>query len=326
MNFNNLLVYLIVTILLIILEITYFLIADRFNIIDKPNERSSHTQITLRGGGIVFYLGALIYFVTSNFSYPWFFLGVSLMAFISFLDDIFTISNSLRLTIHFIAVYLMSYQLGITELSWYLLLLSFITIVGTINAYNFMDGINGITGCYSFAVGSLLLWENTRVSFIETDLLIYTLISVVVFLFFNFRHKAKCFAGDVGSVTIAYILLFALGLLIVKTGNIIYILFLTVYGIDSVWTILRRIYLRENIFKAHRSHLYQYLANEAGFNKLGISFTYGLIQFFVGYGVMLIARKDYTFQWIFAVSILTFGSILYLMLKTWVITRYVKER
>lgn len=326
MIFNNLLVYLIVTILLIILEITYFLIADRFNIIDKPNERSSHTQITLRGGGIVFYLGALIYFVTSNFSYPWFFLGVSLMAFISFLDDIFTISNRLRLTIHFIAVYLMSYQLGITELSWYLLLLSFIIIVGSINAYNFMDGINGITGCYSLAVGSLLLWENIRVSFIETDLLIYTLISVVVFLFFNFRHKAKCFAGDVGSVTIAYILLFALGLLIVKTGNIIYILFLTVYGIDSVWTILRRIYLRENIFKAHRSHLYQYLANEAGFNKLGISFTYGLIQFFVGYGVMLIARKDYTFQWIFAVSILTFGSILYLMLKTWVITRYVKER
>lgn len=326
MNFNNLLVYLIVTILLIILEITYFLIADRFNIIDKPNERSSHTQITLRGGGIVFYLGALIYFVTSNFAYPWFFLGVSLMAFISFLDDIFTISNRLRLTIHFIAVYLMSYQLGIIELSWYLLLLSFIIIVGTINAYNFMDGINGITGCYSLAVGSLLLWENTRVSFIETDLLIYTLISVVVFLFFNFRHKAKCFAGDVGSVTIAYILLFALGLLIVKTGNIIYILFLTVYGIDSVWTILRRIYLRENIFKAHRSHLYQYLANEAGFNKLGISFTYGLIQFFVGYGVMLIAKKDYTFQWIFAVSILTFGSILYLMLKTWVITRYVKER
>lgn len=326
MNFNNLLVYLIVTILLIILEITYFLIADRFNIIDKPNERSSHTQITLRGGGIVFYLGALIYFVTSNFSYPWFFLGVSLMAFISFLDDIFTISNRLRLTIHFIAVYLMSYQLGITELSWYLLLLSFIIIVGTINAYNFMDGINGITGCYSLAVGGLLIWENTHVSFIETDLLIYTLISVVVFLFFNFRHKAKCFAGDVGSVTIAYILLFALGLLIVKTGNIIYILFLTVYGIDSVWTILRRIYLRENIFKAHRSHLYQYLANEAGFNKLGISFTYGLIQFFVGYGVMLIARKDYTFQWIFAVSILTFGSILYLMLKTWVITRYVKER
>ena len=71
--------YLLILVLLFLAELFYFRIADRCNIIDKPNERSSHTKVTLRGGGIIFYFGALAYFLTSDFEYPWFLLALTLM-------------------------------------------------------------------------------------------------------------------------------------------------------------------------------------------------------------------------------------------------------
>lgn len=308
---------------LFFVELQYFKIANHFNIIDKPNERSSHTAVTLRGGGIIFYLAVFIYFILSGFQYPWFFLGLTMMTVVSFMDDVFTLSNRIRLLVHFSAVLLMSYQLDVFEMPWYFLLIAFVTIVGAINAYNFMDGINGITVCNSLAVGGLLMIINRTVNFIDQDLLAYTVLSLLVFAFFNFRTKAKCFAGDVGSVAIVYILLFALGALVLHTGNLIYFLLLTVYGIDTVWTIIRRLYLKENIFEAHRSHLYQFLGNEAGINKLLISFLYGAIQFLIGLAVIYFAEKALRTQWLFALVLLGLLSLTYLLLKAWVIRKYV---
>lgn len=310
---------------LFLAELLYFKIANRFNIIDKPNERSSHTTITLRGGGIIFYIALLVYFVYSGCSYPWFFLGLTLMTVISFLDDIFTLSNKLRLFIHFSAVLLMVYQLDLFAMPWYFLAIGFVVAVGVINAYNFMDGINGITVCYSLAVASLLLWVNYTVHFIAPDFLIFLALSLVVFGFFNFRTTAKCFAGDVGSVSIAYALLFALGLLIFKTGNLIYILFLSVYGIDAVWTIVRRLYNRENIFKAHRSHLYQLLTNELGVNKLFVSFAYGGIQLMIGSLVVYFSHTTTQIQLIFCVTLLILLSISYLLIKSNLLRRSLKN-
>jgi UDP-N-acetylmuramyl pentapeptide phosphotransferase/UDP-N-acetylglucosamine-1-phosphate transferase len=264
--------------------------------------------------------------VVSGFQYPWFFLGLTMMTLISFLDDIFTLSNKIRLLIHFSSVLLMAYQLQLFGMPWYYLLIGFIVVVGVINAYNFMDGINGITACYSLAVGGLLLLANQKLHFIAQDLLIYTLLGVVVFTFFNFRTKAKCFAGDVGAVAIAYTLLFVLGTLILSTGNLIYILFLVVYGIDAVWTIIRRLYLRENIFEAHRSHLYQFLGNEAGANKLLISFLYGLVQFGIGFFVIQFASRDLTTQLLFSLAVVFGLSIIYLVLKTYVIKKFVSQK
>src|SRR5690606_21050982 len=249
--------YLVLFILLFVLELLYFKVADKYNIIDKPNLRSSHSSITLRGGGIIFYFGALAYFFYSGFQYPFFFLGLTLMSLVSFLDDILTLSNKIRLMVHFGSVLLLAYQLSIFSLQWYFLLIAFIVVVGVINAYNFMDGINGMTGCYSLAIGALLTLVNMEINFIDQRVINYSVIGLLVFLIFNFRSNAKTFAGDVGAISIAYIFLFCLGTLIIKSGNFIYILFLSVYGIDAVWTILRRLHLNENIFEAHRSHLYQ---------------------------------------------------------------------
>lgn len=308
-------VELVVFIILLILELLYFKVANHFNIIDKPNERSSHSTITLRGGGIIFYFATLIYFIWSGFNYPWFFIGLTLMTAVSFLDDIFTLSNRIRLIIHFTSVLLMAYELNVFEMPWYFLLLTFIIVVGVINAYNFMDGINGITACYSLSVGALLMIVNKDVNFIDQNLLTFTTIGLLVFAFFNFRKKAKAFAGDVGSVAIAFILLFALGALIIKTGNFNYILFLLIYGVDSVWTIIERIGRRENIFKAHRSHLYQYLVNEAKHNKLIVSFVYGIIQFLIGLIIIKFSVFSANEQFLLSFVLIIITFLFYILFK-----------
>ncbi|MGJ1317239.1 MraY family glycosyltransferase [Sphingobacterium spiritivorum] len=318
-------IYIIIFIILFIAELLYFKIADRFNIIDKPNERSSHTSVTLRGGGVIFYLGALAYFIISGFQYPYFFLGLTFMTVVSFADDVMTLSNKIRLLVHLLSVLLMAYELDVFDMPWYYLAITFVIVIGVINAYNFMDGINGITACYSLAVGGLLMLVSHQIDFIDRDLLIYSMLSVLVFAFFNFRSKAKCFAGDVGSVAIAFILLFAIAALIIKSQNIIYILFLSVYGIDTIWTIIRRLSKGENIFKAHRSHLYQYLGNEAGVNKLMVSFLYGALQFLIGFVVIRVANETVNVQIIFSLSLLAFLSILYLIIKSSIIKKYVNK-
>ncbi|MDR2221549.1 MAG: glycosyltransferase family 4 protein [Flavobacteriaceae bacterium] len=315
--------YIIVLAILFIAELVYFKIADKYNIIDKPNERSSHTQITLRGGGVVFYFGALAYFIYSCFEYPYFIIGLTAITLISFLDDIFTLSNKIRLLVHLGSVLLMFYQWNLFELSWLWIVPALIGVIGTINAYNFMDGINGITAWYSIVVLALLALVNQTVGFIAMDLILFALLGAVVFTFFNFRNKAKAFAGDVGSVSMAFIVVFLLGQLIITTGNFSYILFLAVYGIDAVWTIVHRALNKENIFQAHRTHLYQYLSNEAKVNKLYVSFGYGVLQFVIGYGVIDMASKDVVTQVIFAISLLVLMSVVYLVVKKKVIERYV---
>jgi len=252
--------------------------------------------------------------------------GLTLMAGISFLDDIMEISTRLRLAIHFTSVLLMAFQLGIFSPPWYYIVVTFIFVVGVINAYNFMDGINGLTALYSFVVCCLLYYVNRTVQFIEQDYLIHAFLGILVFAFFNFRNKAKCFAGDVGSVGMAYILLFALGTLIFRTGDFIYILFLAVYGIDSIWSIVRRLYLGENILEGHRTHLYQYLANEVGYNRLAISALYGTLQLIIGILVINFARYDYQTQWLFAVLLIIVLSAVYLLLKHYIIRTYVSKK
>ena len=226
-----------IAILLFVSELLYFRIADHFNIIDKPNLRSSHTSITLRGGGIIFLSGAWLYTAFYGFLYPWFLAGLTAIAGISFVDDVHSVSNKFRLLVHFVSMFLMFQDFEILNLeSWWIILIALVVCVGIINAYNFMDGINGITGGYSLAVLLPLLLANRTFHFIDDYFLWVAVLSVLVFCFFNFRKKAKCFAGDVGAVGIAFIILFALGRLILLNGDFTYVLFLAVYGVDSVLT------------------------------------------------------------------------------------------
>jgi len=271
---NEIIRYSITGIILIALELLYFKIADHFNIIDKPNQRSSHSIPTIRGGGIVFLFAILLWFVMNNFTYPWFVLGAFLIAVVSFMDDLGEQPAKLRLTIQLLAFLLMGWEAGLNDQPIWISMIMLIVGVGTINAFNFMDGINGITGIYSLVnMFTFLIINRSLVNFTNENLLISSTLGVLVFLFYNFRKKARCFAGDIGSVTIAFIQLFLLIQLIQSTGNYGWIFLFLIYGTDSVITIVYRLTRRENIFKAHRSHLYQYFSNELGVSHLFI-FSY----------------------------------------------------
>ena len=272
-------IYLILLPLFIIAMLLYFCIADHYNIIDKPNERSSHNEVTIRGGGIIFPVAAIIFFIINGLQYPFFITGLLAISLISFLDDLLTLNNKLRLAVHLIAVALLFCQWNLFVMPWYWLIMVFVFIIGTLNAYNFMDGINGITGAYSLvAIATLYYINEYMIVFTEKELLLVTGLALLVFNFFNFRIKAKCFAGDIGSVSIAFILIFLIGQLIIHTGNITYILFLLLYGLDTVTTIISRLIKRENIFKAHRSHYFQYLVNERNVPHLIVSAGYAIVQ------------------------------------------------
>lgn len=289
-------IYVVIAAILMAAELLYFKIADRFNIIDRPNMRSSHTSITLRGGGVVFLFGAWVYAAFFGVTYPWFLIGLTLVGVVSFVDDVHSLPDSARLVVQFAAMFLMFYQFGILNWNdWGIVCIALIVCVGITNAYNFMDGINGITGAYSLAVMLPLIYLNESVGFIEMPFLLVITLSILVFLFFNFRKKAKCFAGDVGSISMAFIVVFVLGLLMLQTRDFSYIVFLAVYGVDAVLTIVHRIMLHENLGEAHRKHAYQLMANELKVSHLKVSAGYMIVQLAVSAGLIFIPINHYIY-------------------------------
>jgi UDP-N-acetylmuramyl pentapeptide phosphotransferase/UDP-N-acetylglucosamine-1-phosphate transferase len=285
--------YIILGILLMIIMLVYFQVADRFNIIDKPNQRSSHTEITLRGGGIIFWFSALLYFVQHIENDYFFFTGITLVSLVSFWDDIQSLSNKIRISIHFLSITLIFYDLNLFHLIpiWGVIV-SYILAIGIINAYNFMDGINGITGLYTLVVMGSLLYVNTKIQlFIDGVLIKYAMVASLIFLFFNYRKKAKCFAGDVGSIAIAFWIIYLVVKLILISESLIWLLFLAVYGVDAICTILHRLYLKQNIFEAHRLHLYQVLSNEYKIQHRIVSVFYALAQTGISFLVILLYQK-----------------------------------
>ena len=320
---NIWLTYGIIAVLLVVAELLYFKIADKCNIIDKPNERSSHTKVVLRGGGIIYILGMWLYAAFFGLELWPFLLGLTLVAGISFVDDIHSLPDSVRLVVQFIAMGLMFYCWGILNWeSWWIIILGLILCVGITNAYNFMDGINGINGGYTFAVLAPLALLNSSKGlgvqgvqgFVDQSLIIVALLADLVFCFFNFRPKgkAKCFAGDVGSVGAAFIVIFALGKLILQTGDFTYIVFLVVYGVDAVLTICHRIMLHENLGEAHRKHAYQLMANELGMEHTVVSAIYTVLQLAIAAGMILIPNTP-AWHWGYLIGVCVVLAVVYVV-------------
>ncbi len=298
-------------IILLLVELLYFKIADKLNIIDKPNLRSSHTHITLRGGGIIFLIGTWLWALIWGISiYPWFLVGVTLISLISFIDDVHSVPNRYRIIVQFIAMMILSLQWGIINGSdWPWVLVALIICTGIINAYNFMDGINGITAAYSIAVIIPILVMNHYHHFIENSFLIATLISLGVFAVFNFRKRARCFAGDVGSVGMAFIVIFALGMLVISQQDLSFIIFLALYGVDTIMTVIHRLMLHENIFEAHRKHAFQLMSNELHIPQLIVSSFYGIVQLLISFGHIFLPVS----RWIYAITVIIVLCICYIL-------------
>lgn len=303
--------YLIILILLIICAIVYLKLATKFNIVDNPNFRSSHTTPTIRGGGILFYIAVLCYFVASGFEAPYFVIGVSAIAIVSFLDDILTLSAKLRLPFQFLAIGLVLYQLHVFELPLLVIVTTAVVGVAFINVFNFMDGINGITGMYSIAVLGGLFVLNALEQLDYTQLLGYVLLSIGVFGYYNFRKKARMFAGDVGSISLAVVIFYVgLGIGIELEAPVV-ILLVAVYGIDGGLTILYRLFIGEHIMEPHRHHLYQKLVDVWKWSHLKVSFVYMSLQLVIA-GVVLATYQFTVFNQIAVVSlVLLVLSIVY---------------
>lgn len=315
-HMNDCLIYILIFVLLLIIELFYFRIAEKCNIIDKPNERSSHSSIVLRGGGIIFLIGAWIWSVFFGFQYPWFLAGLTLVAGISFIDDIRSLPDSLRLIVQFVAAAMAFYQLDILHIElWWVVLLALIVYVGITNVINFMDGINGVTAGYSLAVLVPMLLINQKYEFVESSFIIVAILSVLVFCIFNFRPKgkAKCFAGDVGSIGIAFILLFVLGNIVIKTQDVTYLLLLVVYGIDACLTIVHRIMLHENLGEAHRKHAYQLMANELKIGHVKVSLLYMVLQLVISVVFIYLIPNTLTAHWSFLVVVVLALALAYVL-------------
>lgn len=308
--------YAIIAIVLLVAELVYFKIADKCNIIDKPNERSSHTRFVLRGGGIIFTIGLWIWSAFFGFQYPWLLASVTLAAGISFVDDIHSLPDSVRLVVQFTAMFLVFQEIELLHWEmWWIVPIALIVAVGGTNIFNFMDGINGITGGYSLAMLIPLLLLNQKHEFMDETMLVVVILSVLVFCLFNFRTKAKCFAGDVGSIGMAMILVFCIGRLMMVTGDISWIVLFLIYGVDGMMTIFHRIMLHENLGQAHRKHAYQLMANELKMKHVVVSSIYMVLQLVVSLVAIYVIPDTIVAHWIYLVGAAVVMAIAYIAFK-----------
>jgi len=281
----------------------YLAIARRFSITDIPNGRSSHTRVTVRGAGILFPLALLAHSLHSGSLQMLPLIALTGIAFISFMDDLFTVRQEIRIIIHLLALTVLLCSCGACSLPWFLLIPGVIMATGYVNAFNFMDGINGIS-VLTFGVtlvSTMVL--NSIYNLFPTDMLTITALSSVVFAWFNLRKNAVCFPGDVGSISLGFISVWLVAALISRTGRVDFILFGMVYFTDTLFSIVFRLRRGEYIFTPHRTHLYQLLANEKGWPHIAVSAVFAGIQLLINGLVIAVVLKPEISIYFYAIPV-----------------------
>ena len=269
--------------------------AARRHLLDLPNARSSHTQPTPRGGGLAIVLCTLaalwlLLFLTQQpitRAVAAYTAGAILIATISWFDDIHSLSSGLRFGVHGLAALLIvlgigSWHLvalpviGSVPLGWLGILLTFFWIIAFTNFYNFMDGIDGLAALQAVIAGLawliIGLWLG---SYVVLALGLLLAAASIGFLLHNWS-PARIFMGDVGSATLGFI--FAVLPLMAHNAEprlaVISVVVVWPFVFDASFTLLRRLRRGENIFQAHRSHLYQRLVI-AGYTHRSVTVLYG---------------------------------------------------
>ena len=248
--------------------------AHRWKWLDHPTHRGMHDRPMPRGGGLAIVLVALAVMLWCR----WYVVAVAgaAIAIVSFIDDIRSLPNKTRFAVQAgaalaaLASIGCIHRIGRIELGAFGCLVAFLWIVGLTNGYNFMDGIDGIAGIQGVVagLGFFLLGDG--------DL---RLIGIAVsaasagFLFHNWS-PARIFMGDVGAAFLGY--LFAVMAIRTPGGFLVGILFVWPFVLDTSLTLARRALKRENIFTAHRSHLYQRMV-QSGFSHAQVATLYALL-------------------------------------------------
>ncbi len=283
--------FLIAPVCFILFTYAYIKAAHYYKIYDHPVGRSSHLKRTITGFGIFVLFGLFIYSLVFPYTLKSFFIiGLLMIATISFIDDIVFVKHFIRLIFQVFALILMAIELPFNYVSiekWPLIIAIVILGIGVLNAFNFMDGINGMLGLNSLVILLSFLWLNyhsidmagNKITFVDKNEFLYTLIvGVSIFLVLNLRKKAIVFAGDTGSIALAFIIFYLMLNLIFKTGNYAYLLLFAVIGIDAGLTVIFKLLLRENIFVPHRDFLFKKLVHVGKQKHVKISIIYACVQ------------------------------------------------
>ena len=273
----------IIFIILFVLEIAYISFARKNGIVALPNERSSHRSEVVSGGGIIFFFALLVWWIWNGFAGWSAITAFALLALVSFVDDMREVAVRVRLAVQFIAVALLVWSTGMMPESVGLWLVAIVAGVGMINAFNFMDGINGGLGSYALVLFLACAYINLYVypDFVPDNMPLVMVMACVVFIIFNFRKSAVCFSGDVGSIVAGAVSFYILLRLILVTGNPGWLVLVAVYGVDVILTLCRRLLRRQNIFRAHRMHAYQLACNELGRSHLAVACFIVLLQILI---------------------------------------------
>lgn len=298
-----------------------------FSLIDKPNERSSHSEPMPKGGGIgiliVFVLGALWWHIPQSLWIP-----ALIVSLISLLADFRDVSFKIRLIIQIGSAAIFSgyvyFRISTQDLSLvisiFLFIFGILYLTATANYYNFMDGINGIAGltgviAFSF-LGLFGLFEGKDLSWVAMAFCIAVV--CLGFLPLNFP-RAKVFMGDVGSVLLGF--LFASWVLWFSQTLLEFVVltsFLFPFYADELSTLLVRIKERESLTKPHRRHIYQILANQAQLSHTIVTIFYGFLQIIVAVLAWLVMRKGM----IMLMGLLAFFSGLFFLMGMYIRRRW----
>ncbi|MEJ1336281.1 MAG: glycosyltransferase family 4 protein [Candidatus Sedimenticola sp. (ex Thyasira tokunagai)] len=269
------------------------------SLIDTPNERSSHTVPTPRGGGmaiVLTFLAALVVLrlveVLPAANFWAMFVGGAVIALIGFMDDHGHIAARWRLLMHFVGAGWALAWLGglpplvvfglVRDFGWMGHLVALVYMVWLLNLYNFMDGIDGIAGIEAVSVcfGGVVLYGVLGTGGSAWVFPMLLLVTVVGFLFWNFP-KARIFMGDAGSGFIGIVL----GVLSIQAAWLApelfwgWVILLGAFVVDATVTLVRRVLRGERFYEAHRSHAYQYVSRKYGAHQ-PVSLAYGAINLF----------------------------------------------
>ncbi|MDA8896055.1 hypothetical protein N9J24_01580 [Bacteroidia bacterium] len=266
--------------------IVFMRLANFWGLVAHPNSRSSHGTPTVTGMGVLVPIAVLVYYLWQPQALSWgFVLGFTIVSVISFIDDVYFLKHSLRLIFQCIGLGLMILHLPFQSSGIEIMAIgtaALILGIGVINAYNFMDGVNGMLTLHSILVllsflflnENLIDFENNSRAFTDSDFIINLIIPLTIFAIFNVRVHAKAFIGDVGAISIAFVILYLMFSLLLQSGNYAYLLLFSIFGADAGLTVCYKLILGENIFVPHRDFVFKKLVHIKKLSHLRVSLYY----------------------------------------------------
>lgn len=294
----------------------YFRIAMRCGITDHSLDSFRNQHLVIRGAGIIFPLSVFTWWVYFQPPADYFLLALFLVTIVSFVDDIVTVAPQIRLAVHFVAAVILFHSWPVLETHHiFLAILVYLSIAAWLNAFNFMDGINGLAGLYSIVAFASFLLINRDLVLFDNRLLCSVLMATLLFTFYNFRGQARCFAGDVGSISMALILAYVMLYLLIRTEHIPFLLFFLLFALDVFYTLIHRLLRRENIFEPHRFHVYQLLTYSLHISPLKVSAGIAMLQLMLNVLVWLNYSYRFLSGPVFFLLVLLLGSGAYLWLR-----------